>query len=253
MWQIIGASVKGSSHYRTGLPCQDFHDHEILDNFAVASVADGLGSAQKSDEGSKIAVRTSIEYIKSYIQNHEKDNCNETDWNIAVLNAFIEARKKLSEIAQAYNLPVKYFATTLLIALMTPNLVITGHIGDGAIIARFNDTSIRTISAPERGEYANEVMPVTSSNALDSIRINTFTSIDALALLTDGIQHLTMNLSENRPFVPFFEPFFNAITSKMNIKENKTKLAEFLNSDMINSKTDDDKTLVIIGLLENSL
>jgi hypothetical protein len=56
MWQVIGASTQGTSHIRVGSPCQDAHGHHVLENCVIAVVADGLGSAAKSDEGAKLII-----------------------------------------------------------------------------------------------------------------------------------------------------------------------------------------------------
>ena len=56
---IYGKSVKGASHVRSGMPCQDsFRIEEISPDLSIVAVADGHGSEKrpKSKNGSTIAV-----------------------------------------------------------------------------------------------------------------------------------------------------------------------------------------------------
>ena len=52
-WVVAYASVIGNGHLLMNLPCQDSNVHKQLNNtWGVAVVADGAGSAAKSDIGS---------------------------------------------------------------------------------------------------------------------------------------------------------------------------------------------------------
>ena len=54
-WQATAASVRGTSHEKTGQPCQDAHRWEILPGaILVAAVADGAGSASLGDMGAQV-------------------------------------------------------------------------------------------------------------------------------------------------------------------------------------------------------
>lgn len=45
-WRVAAASVRGTTHEKTGQPCQDAHCWEQLpESVLVAAVADGAGSA----------------------------------------------------------------------------------------------------------------------------------------------------------------------------------------------------------------
>ena len=78
-WRALGASVRGTSHEKTGQPCQDAHCLELLpDGSLVAAVADGAGSAALGEvgagvvadaEGTLIAITTPAagEYVNETI------------------------------------------------------------------------------------------------------------------------------------------------------------------------------------------
>ena len=73
--------VKGATHQRNGLPCQDSKKIvEISDDIVIMAVADGHGSEKcpRSDRGSTIAVNTFCEVMKNYLQNKSKFLYNTT-------------------------------------------------------------------------------------------------------------------------------------------------------------------------------
>ena len=63
-WRIIGASVTGTSHGKTGTPCQDAHAFRCLPNgTAVLVASDGAGSAERSAQGANAAVETALDAL----------------------------------------------------------------------------------------------------------------------------------------------------------------------------------------------
>src|SRR3989304_5014074 len=67
---IIGASAIGPFHVINGIPCQDACAFETLSSgFGIIALADGLGSASKSEIGATIAVGMSVNKVKEIIIN----------------------------------------------------------------------------------------------------------------------------------------------------------------------------------------
>ena len=56
MWKRISGSVQGTSHVQLGIPCQDYCAVTISGETLIAACADGAGSAEFSQFGSKAAV-----------------------------------------------------------------------------------------------------------------------------------------------------------------------------------------------------
>lgn len=250
MWEMISASVVGTSHLRLGLPCQDAHGCRVLENGAMAAVADGLGSAAKADEGARQAVDTALDTLERALHTHSPVNAQ--DWGGVLANAFFQARQRLEQTAEMIALPLREYGTTLLVAVVTVDGLAVGHLGDGAVVALLEDERLETISPPQRGEYANEVMPLTAPNALDLVRFSiSHTPVKAIALLSDGLQNLCINAITGAPYAPFFSPFFEGISQVVDAAEASEQLAEFLASERIGLKTDDDKTLVVIGKIQS--
>src|SRR5438094_1567980 len=69
-WRVGGASRRGSSHVRSGLPNQDAIEYwaSADGNTAVMAVADGHGSALcfRSGVGSRVAVTTAVELFRKF-------------------------------------------------------------------------------------------------------------------------------------------------------------------------------------------
>ena len=69
MFQGVHSTVIGDSHIRKGIVCQDSSGIVVTDQFAIAVVADGHGSAKhfRSDVGSRIAVKITTKLLKNYM------------------------------------------------------------------------------------------------------------------------------------------------------------------------------------------
>ena len=73
---ICDGIVKGATHVRNQMPCQDNKRIvEISDTIAIIAVADGHGSSKcpRSDRGSMIAVNSFYEVMKNYLKVYGED------------------------------------------------------------------------------------------------------------------------------------------------------------------------------------
>jgi hypothetical protein len=98
---------------------------------------------------------------------------------------------------------------------------------------------------PHKGEFANETIFVTSDGAIDSMQTAIVPKpCDFICAATDGVENVAMRLSDWSPFAPFFSPLEQYL-KETDKPEDDTYLIDFLNSDRLNDRTDDDKTLLI--------
>src|SRR5450755_2660170 len=72
-WAVTGATIRGASHLRTGLPNQDALQYWLADGTAAAAilaVSDGHGSAPhfRSQIGSALAVHTAVDVLKELVE-----------------------------------------------------------------------------------------------------------------------------------------------------------------------------------------
>jgi|GEM_PF-217596 len=249
-WNIVGASVQGTSHVAAKLPCQDYHDYRVISNQTIiAAVADGLGSATQSHKGAKLAVEAALTSISTALTKQIPNQ--KTDWVDVFKASFSEARKTLEEIAQTENQPLREYGTTLIVGVLNDEWLVTGHIGDGAVVAMFEDKTLSTVCAPQNNEYINQVVPLTKPDALDMVEYQAQKArVTAMAMFSDGIQHLSIRNLDNAPHPPFFQVMFDPLTTTIDQHNVSKQLADYLTSDQVCSKTDDDKTLLLIGRMQ---
>jgi hypothetical protein len=140
---------------------------------------------------------------------------------------------------------LREFATTILTAIVGPSQALFSHIGDGVIVYGDGD-GYRTPFWPQQGEYANTTYFLTGSDFEDQIAFEGIDrQIDEVALLTDGLQPLALHYATRSVHSPFFQPMFAALRGANDPEEFREPLKAFLNSAGVNSRTDDDKTLVL--------
>jgi len=251
-WNIATASVVGTSHAASGKPCQDEHRAEIVGGkrgqCLIACVADGAGSATKGDLGARIACRTWLRDTSIYIEEgwRFRDDYGQT-W-------VQKAREELLSRATVDKAPMSDYACTFLGACVQPRGAVFVQIGDGAIV--FNSIGelgkFEPVFWPEQGEYANTTSFLTDLSASQNIRSRTFSArIDELALFSDGLQRIALDYQNRGAFNPFFESMLHHVRPpSLEDRESLSRaLASFLSSEDVNSRTDDDKTLVLASRL----
>lgn len=244
-WIILGSSVQGTHHIRENQPLQDtFGIRLVGDDTILIAVADGVGSAAQSAIGAHLAVTTSLDWLESNLWRSFPDSHEE--WQRLFRETFFKAQLRLEEQASNQGMAPSDFATTLLMVAASAEYLITGQIGDGAIVAMGTDGLLATVSEPQQGEYINETFAITSPDSFDlvKIKINPM-RVDSLALFSDGLQRLSLHQEDNTPHQPFFAPLFKQLPGVENAAQAASILADFLTSDRVNALTGDDKTLVL--------
>ncbi len=244
---MIGASVQGTSHERTDIPCQDAHGCCVLPGGSiVAAVGDGAGTAERSDEGARRAVDSVLASTEAALaEGLPQDG---VAWDAVLLEGFRRARQSIQELAEAEHAPLRAFATTLTCAVVTEEWLVVGHIGDGLVVARGENGDLFSACEPQHGEYAGETFFLTMEGALQKTEVGVYAqSVDAVAVMTDGMVRLAVNLVDNTPHLPFFQPLF-AFTAQIEDHERaQEQLVDLLASQRVNKRTDDDKTLVLVA------
>src|SRR5919199_999614 len=129
-WQVVAASVIGTSHEKRSQPCQDAHCWRILPNGVLAAaVADGAGSAALAEVGAKIAVEAVVETIS---QQQERLPQNDDEWQVFLTASLQVARAQVEAEAAVREVAVRDLACTLIAVVATPELIAVAQIGDGA-------------------------------------------------------------------------------------------------------------------------
>ncbi|AVH72499.1 PP2C family serine/threonine-protein phosphatase [Nostoc sp. 'Lobaria pulmonaria (5183) cyanobiont'] len=248
-WKAVAGYEIGTSHQKQGIVCQDYGKYCIFDDVIVGAVADGAGSAKHSDVGSRLAVETVLKYFsdinefphkQAFSQPLDKEEAQKVFAKI-VNQVITELHKQADDEDYSIN----DLACTLLVFLATPDWVAAMQIGDGFIVVRSQDSEYQLLFQPDKGEFANETTFITSTNALKEMQVEVIPEKqEFICASTDGLEKVAIRLSDWQPFSPFFKPLEEYLHESVNPKEDKY-LTEFLNSERLNSRTDDDKTLLL--------
>jgi serine/threonine protein phosphatase PrpC len=254
-WRAVARSATGTSHQKQQLPCQDYGGCKILNEVIVGAVADGAGSAKYADVGAKLAVKTVLEYltgIEQWLQKRKKF------WELTqkplsepeARKLFAKTANKVMAALQAQAVSGGYsvddLASTLLVVVATPNWVTAMQIGDGFITLRCQQEELQLLFPPDKGEYVNETTFVTSTNALNAMRVCVREGKpEFICAATDGLERVAIRMSDWTPFAPFFQPLEEYMHETSHPEQSDEYLMSFLSSDRLNARTDDDKTLLL--------
>ncbi len=250
-WKYLCSSVRGTSHESMDLPKQD--NYRIIEllvndkNYLISAVADGAGSAKYSDLSSDFICKLFLKKTKQWLKSN---NSLEDLTREIIVDWFTRFRSVLERAVKIYRLnSTRDFATTLLFSVLSEDCNIFVQIGDG-IIAINNDSALECVFLPQNGEFINTTHFATEAIATSIFMFKTTKEpVKYLIMHTDGIEHIAFNFAEQKPFLPFFTPFLKALNNSTNTGHIETlskQLSIFLQSDRVNKRTDDDKTLLVI-------
>ncbi len=189
MFNGFSHSVMGASHEKTGLVCQDSSAYKIGEGYAIAVVADGHGSKKhfRSHLGSKFAVEATIEAIDRFYEEREELEKNLptnakliikniekqiiSNWNIKVEKHLSEnpvrdeEKEKFTDEEFEAIPPESYYGTTLVAAVSGDNYTFGLQIGDGSLVAIFEDCKAVMPMEYNESAPANVTASMCNSNA----------------------------------------------------------------------------------------
>ena len=245
-WRGVGASVCGTSHQSTGMPCQDAHYWQIVTgDVLVAAVADGAGSASLAEVGAEIAAKSAVEAFcaKGKTSGDDKGIRSSLD------GALKTAQKAVQAEAAARKVEVRELATTLILVVATPELVGAAQVGDGIAVIKDADGNITGVTTPEAGEHVNETTFLNARRDLKHAQMSLWRgSLTHVAIMSDGLQRLALKMPSGEPHSPFFTPLFNFVSSTPESAQAQEQLEGFMGSSRVTDNTTDDLTLVLFGL-----
>jgi len=242
-WRVTAASVPGSKR-AAGESGDDAHAWTIEGGWLVAAVADGAGSARRSAEGATLAAAFFVEHFAWALAEEPTVSADR------LFDSFEATRIALERLCSRAGGSLNDFATTLCVAVASDTEVWAAQVGDGAVVLQ-TAGDFEALASTTRGEFLNETTFLTSSSwrREASVERRSVTS-PSLALLTDGLGLLALDLVSGVPHAPFFEPLFAFCASTNDAIDRDTDegaigLERFLRSERVGSRTDDDLTLLI--------
>lgn len=252
MWKYGLASVTGTAHVKSSVPLQDFSLAEVIldsheDEIFVAIVSDGAGSAVNSQAGAKLACETLLRDLTSHFADGGRLNHLTKDFIAEWVERF---QFLISGFAADAEMKAQDFACTLLASVVGQDQAAYFQIGDGAIIESVSSKKdlYRCVCWPQQGEYANTTNFLTDADAKKKIFYELKPGIvNEVALFTDGIQSLVLDYRTHSAHSPYFASLFAWLRPHPAgySAELSESLIQYLNSDKVNARTDDDKTLIL--------
>jgi hypothetical protein len=250
-WKAIVHSATGTRHEQRSQPCQDYGSYSMQPPYLLGAVSDGAGSAKHAEVGSKIAVESALKSLSQLLIHQFAQMPSLQEMQDAAPNffekVFDEVLGALQQETISSECELRDLGCTLLAFVATPDWVAAMQIGDGFIILRGHDSApYKLLFEPDKGEFINETIFVTTPQSLEYMGICVEAVLSPfLCAATDGLERVAIRLQDWKPYAPFFKPFEACLRQLPTQAEQQEYLKTFLESERLNAKTDDDKTLLV--------
>jgi hypothetical protein len=117
------------------------------------------------------------------------------------------------------------------------------------VVVGDRDGNLIALTAPPFGDYVNETDFLCSPNLL-KITQGRYWPIAPrfVAIFSDGLQRLALQMPEADPHPGFFSPLFKFVSETTEPSSAEDQLKTFLQSPRLRARTDDDTTLLLAHL-----
>ena len=247
MFYIYGVSQAGHGHIKKGVPNQDALAYKIInERAAIGVIADGVGSAAKAEEASRIAADSFIKRICDIYEKFEDLFFGESDKTRFLRDAFAYANNAIIDHAGVHDL--LDYDTTLTACLLCENKLFYGHAGDSGLIA-LKTNGLYELVTQKAQDDLGRVYPLAMTNNWSFGEVD---DVSSVLMATDGVLDFICPVfirdSDEPLRIDILEYFMNYIEELTNgaelkaIQENVDKFIASIPSDVIS----DDKTALVI-------
>jgi len=241
--------LTGVSHENKSTRCQDSFAYKDIGIAVIAAVADGVGSEEHSEFGSKTASETAVLYCAENIQSSMKAD----DILGVIYQSFDQAWCAVEQGANEKQYDIRQCNTTLSLIVFISGDVYYGHVGDSGIFAFFEDGKIEPVTTPQNDPEGRVFTLSSGPNKWEFDK--TRAKVCSLLLCTDGVWNMfhpdRLALEHEKHSVPLLAWYIDPEAIKVHSKHGG--IQKWLEADMneINSKSPnnvsyDDITIVII-------
>lgn len=188
--QHLSVTATGASHVQRGLPCQDASASLTLDPGAcLLIVADGAGSAPRSDVGSRIAVELAAKHALAVWPGGSPTGQGLRAFVSALLGGVAnEFRRLVGLDPRMMDGPPGEYATTLAVTVVAWPWVAYGGIGDAFLVGCDPDEKLHLLVPPAKeGQFRNETQFLDPS-AAPTCRVVFDETLSGVVLSTDGLE-----------------------------------------------------------------
>ena len=277
---VLGVSLLGRNHSENKTACQDFHVFsDIGDGWHVYLVADGAGSACASDRGSRWNCIFTEHLIKGLLNRNDWKFRNklpsELEWYQEFYAICRQVKYLIEERVDSIDEPrlPKDFNATLLVLIVTPMGMLTGHIGDGRMGYQDKQGNWHSLMVPHKGEEINQTIfvmnkwdrisiPNKKMNGVSVPEVRVIEDIPTtVVVLSDGCENFSWQCLQkneetgrfedlNLPFADFWNPCITTVM-ETNTEERFEKFATFIDQNTDECKQEQDDRTVIMGIYHN--
>lgn len=183
MFKEFHYQVRGHGHLRDGTPVQDRTKYLSRGGVQVLCLADGSGSASHSQFGAQAVVDEGCAaLVEQFAEFASSDDGVQV--KVALLERLVS---KVASVAERHDVTSEDLASTFLCVAVSGDTFLGAHIGDG-VVGFLKHGDLRVISGPDNSEFANQTTFVTSSRALESMRLfrGSLDGVDGFILMSDG-------------------------------------------------------------------
>lgn len=247
-WYVAAAGATGLTHRKQNLPCQDCAAVDVTSTgLAVAALSDGAGSAPKAELGARATVETALAFLK-----HREWPGTPTQDQVNA--AFAELHEtillSLQQCAQKEMCELDALACTLIAFVAAENWLAGVQIGDGLLLGRPAGGDLRMLVKPNRGEYVNETVFVTSKTEKPE-RETLFlpSAFEFICASSDGIERVAIKYADWTPHEPFFSPLEEYMLTRPSPEQGQKDVREYLEREKFDAKIDDDRAMVLCRFL----
>ncbi|MCO6427627.1 PP2C family serine/threonine-protein phosphatase [Nitrosomonas communis] len=265
---LLAASRRGRSHEHSGT----FRDDDFYlvseNGWNILAVADGAGSAKSSREGSRIAVRKSVDHLKNCLQSQgtkieqEAKLWSSGDKNAQVKTALYEtfgqaahtAVKAIEEEASSKNANSKEYSTTLLLAahkrLPIGHFFAAFWVGDGGVGIYQKGKKVELLGKGDSGEFAGQTrfldkQVMTGEEIMKRLNFTITEDFTSLILMTDGVTDPKFETDNNLSSLQKWDDLWNEleplITNEATAPDELLKWLEFWSPG-----NHDDRTIALL-------
>lgn len=248
VWRAIVRSSLGTSHKKRQMPCQDYGQYIIAaDDLIVGAVADGAGSAKHSDVGAELTVKTSLLNLGEWLESQKQLSPLSQQEAVTIFTWTLETVvTALKQQAANSGYPLTDLACTLIVFIAAPGWVAAMQVGDGFLVAGSKGHEYQLLFQPKKGEFINETTFVTAADALEEMQVRVQPGHQAfICAATDGLERVAIRMDDWLPFARFFQPLQDYMRATSSPEQEDEYIRDFLDSERLNSRTDDDKTLLL--------
>jgi hypothetical protein len=212
-----------------------------------AAVADGAGTARFSAKGAKLAVHILEREVRLGLE-----KC-ETNLTVMLKSAVLKTSNHIEGYAIRSGHNRRDYASTLVCTVLLPDQAWHIQVGDGAAVFGYGQQ--RYVEYwPAKGEYGNETFFITDENFQEQLHIREIRMPDEVTLFTDGLESIALNLKTKEVHHPFYNSFYRVLQQReAGFQKDLAKgLKTWMQTDLVTSRSDDDKSLVLISRVRSS-